>query len=462
MDAATVLQRQKAFFATGATRPLDYRRAALRILSEALDRHEAEILQALEADLGKNPVQAFTSELMTVQLEISHALRHLKRWMKPERRSVPMLALPGSARVVREPCGAVLIIGPWNYPLQLMLAPLAGALAAGCTAILKPSEFAPHTSVVVASIIAGCFAEEHVAVFPGGKETAEELQRQSFDHVFFTGGQKAGTEVLKAAAPSLTPVTLELGGKCPALVFPGGTPPADFRRSLDAIARRIAWGKYLNAGQTCVAPDHVLVDAAWRDELIAALAKAFDSFDPADHGRIVNRRHFDRLICYLDEGTVIHGGTRDETSLRIDPSILIDIREGATMMEDEIFGPILPVIACEDVDEAIRQVSDRPPALAVYAFSEDRKLLEKITAQTISGGICFNDTVVQVAGPTLPFGGIGQSGMGRWHGHASFETFTRSRVILRRGLRIDPAFRYSPVKTSLESLRKAMKLLMRF
>ncbi|RYD30893.1 MAG: aldehyde dehydrogenase family protein, partial [Verrucomicrobiaceae bacterium] len=281
MDAADILRRQRAYHATGVTRPAEARRDALLALSRALNRHEAAVLEALEQDLGKNAVQGYSSELMVVQMEISHALRHLKRWMRPVRKPVPFLALPGTAHVVREPCGAVLIIGPWNYPLQLMLAPLAGALAAGCTAVLKPSEIAPNTSEVIATIIASAFRDDHVAVCQGGKETAVELQRESFDHVFFTGGKQAGVEVLKAAANSLTPVTLELGGKCPALVFPGGTSCAEFRKSIDVMARRIAWGKYLNAGQTCVAPDHVLVAAEWKDEFIGAMGRAFDSFDPA-------------------------------------------------------------------------------------------------------------------------------------------------------------------------------------
>jgi len=458
MSPAGILQLQKARFASGATRGIDVRRELLRALISGLEKHEGELLDALRADLGKSPMEAYTSEIQLVLDEAAHALKHLKAWMKPVAHGVPFLARPGRVKVHREPCGIVLIIGPWNYPLQLLFTPLVGVLAAGGTAILKPSEFAPSVAAVIGDLIADTFDPAQVAVINGDAAVANALLEERFDHIFFTGSAATGRKVMAAAVKHLTPVTLELGGKCPALVFPGARTSKDLLKSIDVIARRIAWGKYLNAGQTCVAPDHVLVAKELHDPLVEALGRAFTGFGMADHGRIVNRRHFDRLESYLADGRIACGGGRDVEKLSFEPTVLVGVDPAAAVMQEEIFGPILPVIACDSPDEALELLQGQPAPLAVYAFTGDPELTEEITRRTISGGVCFNDTVVHITGPELPFGGIGESGMGRYRGRASFETFTRERVVMRRPLWIDLPFRYPPPKIDL----KRLKLISRF
>lgn len=459
MDSESIFQRQKAYFAAGETFSLESRHAALKRLSEGLDRHERALSEALREDLGKSAVEGLTSELLMVRLEISHARRHLKRWMASRWTWPPVLAIPGKARVIRVACGSVLIIGPWNYPVQLMLGPAVGAIAAGCTVVLKPSEFARKTSEALVKLIEDCFPPEHVFVVPGARETAVRLQQLPFDHVFFTGSGKAGREVLKAAAETLTPVTLELGGKCPAMVFPGNRGPSEFRRSLDTIARRIAWGKYLNAGQTCIAPDHVYVAKEFEAPLIDALSRAYDSFGKKEHGRIIHREHFERVKGYMAEGEIAYGGESDEDALSIAPTILTNVSEHSPVMKEEIFGPVLPVISCIDLSEAIERVRNRPAPLAIYLFSKDRRLLRKVARQTTSGALCFNDTVVQATTPSLPFGGVGASGMGRWHGEASFNTFTRERVVVEKSLFIDPGVRYPPWTGKLKAVERFMRMI---
>jgi aldehyde dehydrogenase (NAD+) len=457
---AQLVQQQRSHFAGGATLAIAARRDALRRLLAALDEHERDLLDALREDLGKGEVEAFTSELQMTAAECRHALKHLKSWMRPARRGVPLLAWPGRARVERDPCGVALILGPWNYPLQLLLTPLAGALAGGNCAVLKPSELAPHTAAVVARMIGGRFGREELAVVEGGPEVAAGLLEERFDHVFFTGSTATGRKVAAAAARHLTPVTLELGGKCPVLVFGGdeaGT--ARLKDRLDVVARRIAWGKFLNAGQTCVAPDHVLVDGRLHDPLVEALGRAFREFQGGEYGRIVNRRHFDRLCAYLGDGRIASGGGADPERLHIEPTVLTGVSPLAPVMREEIFGPLLPVLSFDSLDAALGLVRSAPDPLAVYLFTRDRSVVGRVTAETRSGGVCVNDTVVQIIGMELPFGGVGDSGMGRYRGKAGFDTFTRERVVLRRPLSPDPSFRYPPAKFSLERMKKLPRFL---
>ncbi len=351
-----------------------------------------------------------------------------------------------------------LILGPWNYPVQLLASPLVSAIAAGDCAVLKPSELTPRTAGVMVTLLRECFAEEYISAATGGADVAEALLRERFDKVFFTGSTRVGRLVMAAAAKHLTPVTLELGGKCPAIVC------AD--ASLALAARRIAWGKFMNAGQTCVAPDFVLVAREARDPFVAALKKALQDFygdDPArceDYGRIVNQAHLERLVNYLRDGKVVHGGRHDAEDLFLSPTILADVSPDAAVMQEEIFGPILPVLEFDTLDEALALLRDRPTPLALYLFTRDRGTEARVLADARSGGACVNDVVSHMIGAGLPFGGLGASGMGAYHGRAGFEAFSHERAVLRRATWLDLPFRYPPQTLSLAGLKRAMRFLL--
>ena len=458
MDLAQLIGRQRAYFRTGATRPAGHRRAQLQKLHDALLTHEPALLAALHADLRKSAYEAYTTELGLVLSEVRHALRRLSAWMKPQRRRSPLLAWPARAFIQPEPYGVALILGPWNYPLQLLLSPLVGALAAGNCVVLKPSEFAPNTAAAIAKLVGSTFPDEYVAVVQGDRAAAEALLRERFDSIFFTGSTVVGRAVMAAAARHLTPVTLELGGKCPCLVC------AD--APLDTTARRIAWGKFMNAGQTCVAPDFALVDRRVLGGFVAALKRAIHQIygdDPQkslDYGRIINRKHLDRLTGYLSSGQIEHGGPHEATDLYLAPTILTGVAADAPVMQEEIFGPILPVLAFDKLDQALALLHDRPTPLALYLFTQDRATQERVLAATRSGGVCLNDTVTHMVGKDMPFGGLGDSGLGAYHGQASFDCFTHRRSVLRRSLAFDPALRYPPPRISLATLKRAYRFLL--
>ena len=459
MAVAQLIRRQRELFNSGATRSLDYRRAQLRKLDEALTVNEANLLSALHADLRKSPHEAYTAELGFVRSEVRHALRHLQKWATPQRRRTPLIAWPARGMIQPEPYGVALIIGPWNYPLQLLLSPLIGAVAAGNCSVLKPSELAPHTAAAIAQLIRQTFSEEYVAVVPGEREVAEALLRERFDSIFFTGSTSVGRAVMTAAARHLTPVTLELGGKCPCLVC-ADTP-------LDITARRIAWGKFMNAGQTCVAPDFVLADRRISAQLVGALKRAIHQFygdDPqksADYGRIINRRHLDRLTSYLGGGQIAHGGQHDASDLYLAPTLLTSASTDAPVMQDEIFGPILPVLDFDQLDDALLSLRQRPTPLALYLFTRDRATQERVLSATRSGGVCINDTIVHMIGKHLPFGGLGDSGLGSYHGKASFNCFTHYRSVVRRSMAFDLKLRYPPPRLKLAALKRASRWLLR-
>jgi aldehyde dehydrogenase (NAD+) len=458
MDFAASTQRQRAFFHTGATRPVDFRRAQLERLAGALEQHEASLLSALQADLGKSPGQGYASECGLVQMEVRHALRNLRRWAAPQRRRTPWFVGPARGWVQPEPFGVALILGPWNYPVQLLVTPLVSAIAAGNCAVLKPSELAPRTARAITELMRDCFDEQLVTVVNGGAEVAEALLRERFDKIFFTGSTRVGRLVLAAAAKHLAPATLELGGKCPAIVC------ADAPVKL--AARRIAWGKFMNAGQTCAAPDFVLVARAARDPFVVALKKAVHEFygdDPArseDYGRIVNQAHFDRLVNYLRDGKAVHGGRHEARDLFIAPTILTGVLPESAVMQEEIFGPILPVMEFDQLDDALALLRGKPTPLALYVFTRDRATEARVLADARSGGACVNDVVSHMIGAGLPFGGLGASGMGAYHGHAGFETFSHQRAVLRRATWLDTPFRYPPQKLSLAGLKRAMRFLL--
>jgi len=458
LDPAQLIRHQRAYFHTGATRPPGYRRTQLHKLHDALVTHEPALFAALHADLGKSAYEAYTSELGLLLSEIRHALRCLPAWMRPQGRRTPLLAWPARGFVQPEPYGVALIMGPWNYPLQLLLLPLVGAVAAGNCIVLKPSEFAPHTAAAIAKLIGLTFPEEYIAVVQGEREVAEGLLRERFDCIFFTGSTNVGRAVMTAAARHLTPVTLELGGKCSCLVCADAPP--------DIAARRIAWGKFMNAGQTCVAPDFALVDRRLHSALVAALKRAIHQFygdDPqksADYGRIINRKHLDRLTGYLSSGQIAHGGQHEAGDLYLAPTIMTGAAMDAPVMQEEIFGPILPVLEFDKLDDALAMLRDRPTPLALYLFTKDRATQERVLAATRSGGVCLNDTVTHMIGKDLPFGGLDDSGLGAYHGQASFDCFTHRRSVLYRSLAFDPRLRYPPPRISLATLKRAYRFLL--
>jgi aldehyde dehydrogenase (NAD+) len=458
MDFALTVQRQRTFFQSGATRSLEFRRAQLQKLLNAIENNEKLLSEALFADLRKSPQEAYLTETGLVLSEIRYALRHLPAWMRPQRRRSPLVAWPARGSIRPEPYGVALIMGPWNYPLQLLLLPLVGAVAAGNCAVLKPSEFAPHTAAAIAQLLQATFPAEFIAVVAGESEVAQALLREKFDTIFFTGSSSVGRAVMTAAARHLTPVTLELGGKSPCIVC------AD--APIEVTARRIAWGKFMNAAQTCVAPDFVLVDKRVHDVLVEALTRAVGEFYGAapqsspSYGRIINRRHFDRLCGYLADGQIAHGGQQDAQDLYLAPTILTRVLPEAPVMREEIFGPILPVLPFDNLTEALGLLRDRPVPLALYVFSRDRLTQERVLAEARSGGACINDTITHMIGKDLPFGGLGASGLGAYHGRASFDAFTHYRSILERSLRVDLPLRYPPPRVSLATLKRTFRYLL--
>jgi len=450
---ATV-ERLRAAFASGRTRPAAWRRAQLCALEAMLTVHEAEFAAALKADLGKSASEATLTEIGYLRGEARRTRRHLAKWMRPRRVPTPLFAQPGRARLVAEPLGVALIMAPWNYPLLLALSPLIGAIAAGNCAAVKPSEVAPHAAAVIAKHLPEHLDGDAVAVIEGGVETATALLAERWDKIFYTGNAAVGRIVMAAAAEHLTPVTLELGGKSPCIVLEDA--------ALDVAARRIAWGKFLNAGQTCVAPDYVLVARGREAALLEALARAIADFygpDPAasgDFARIVNGRHFERLLPLLAEGEAVTGGTSDAATRYIAPTVLTGVAADGAAMREEIFGPILPVLPVQGLDEAIAFVNARPKPLALYLFSESGGAADRVVAETSAGGMAVNETVLHLAVPGLPFGGVGESGMGAYHGRYSFRAFSHEKAVLRRRSWPDARLRYPPIT------RRKLGLMKRF
>ncbi|MCF3130498.1 aldehyde dehydrogenase family protein [Streptomyces olivochromogenes] len=454
-DAAATVARLNATFATGRTKPPAWRKAQLRALRRLLVEQEDAFAAALHADLGKNATEAYTTEIGFTINEIDHTLRHLDRWLRPRRVPVPLGLRPARARKVREPLGTVLVISPWNYPLQLALAPLVGAIAAGNSVVVKPSELAPATSAALAHWLPRALDPQAVAVIEGGVPETTALLEQRFDHVFYTGNGTVGRIVMAAAARHLTPVTLELGGKSPAVVEPG--------TDLATAARRIVWGKFMNAGQTCVAPDYVLAigEAATAIEphLTTAIREMYgtDPAQSADYGRIVNERHYDRLTALLSDGRIVTGGDLDRADRYLAPTVLADVDPDAPVMREEIFGPILPIVPVPDLDAAIAFITARDKPLALYAFTASLATKRRLTTETSSGALSFGAPNAHLAIPGLPFGGVGESGIGGYHGEHSIDTFSHTKSVLDKPLLADPLrLAYPPFTT-----RKS-RLLRRF
>jgi acyl-CoA reductase-like NAD-dependent aldehyde dehydrogenase len=441
-DPADMMQHLRGCFASGKTRTIAWRRAQLDALARMMATEEAAIVDALHRDLGKPRVESLTGEVDIVRKEARLMARNLRHFMRPTEVRSPIVTFPARSKIMPEPLGVALIIGAWNYPMQQVFAPLAGALAAGNCAVLKPSELAPASSALIARLVPQYLDPEAIAVVEGDAHTVQALLKHRFDAIFFTGSSAVGRLVMSAAAPHLTPVTLELGGKCPAIV----ADDAD----IAVTARRLVWGRFMNAGQLCIAPDYVYVHKHAHDRLVAALGatiRAFYGEDPRsspDYGRIVNQRHFDRVSAYLDQGRIAHGGTTDREALYIAPTILTDPQPGSPVMEEEIFGPVLPLIAWSREDEVYEALARRPSPLAVYAFGKSRAFLTRAHNATRSGTFMSNDVVLFQTNPALPFGGLGESGLGNFHGRHSFAAFSHHRAVMLRGFGLDSALRYPP------------------
>ena len=441
----------------GTSRPLQWRLEQLDRLEAALSANSDAVLAALASDLGKPDVEAYF-EVVAVRQEINLCRKRLRRWMAPKTVSVPVSQRPGRAEVIAEPLGCVLIIGPWNYPFHLAIQPLVSALAAGNTAILKPSEHAPATAALISTLIAQAFPPEIVQVVQGDGSTAQALLAERFDHIFFTGGERIGKVVMAAAAQHLTPVTLELGGKSPAVVLSDA--------DLEVTSRRLVWGKCLNAGQTCIAPDYLLVERSTREALVQALGERItacfgeEPLQSSDLASIVNAAQYQRLSGLLEQarkrGQILLGGSCDPERRRIAPTVIAVRDPEDPLMQEELFGPLLPVLEVDDVQQAIQWINQRPKPLALYLFSRSRQNQETVLRQTSSGGVCFNDVVMQVGVPELPFGGVGASGMGTYHGQAGFDTFSHRRSVLRRPFALDLPFRYPPYAGRLPLMRRLL------
>lgn len=433
----------KSCFTQGKTKPLHYREKQLNGLKTFLQNHEADIEKALYLDMGRPALEAYTADIAITAAEISYIQKNLRHWIKPKKVWTTLAAFPGKSRIYSEAYGVVLIIAPWNYPLQLSLSPLAGAIAAGNCAIIKPSEYAPETSALLARQLPKYIDEECFQIIEGGITETTALLQESFDYIFYTGNPSVGRIVMQAAAKHLTPITLELGGKSPCIV--------DSETNIDLASKRILFGKFFNAGQTCIAPDYVLVHKKVEEKLLASMKKTLIQFygeNPKlskDFGRIINEKHCHRLKNLLNaNGEIYHGGEIDITQKYISPTLLRNLPETSSILSEEIFGPILPVISIENIDDAIKYVNKRPKPLALYLFSNNKKIQDKIIASTSSGGVCINHTTLHYLVNGLPFGGVGTSGMGSYHGKTSFETFSHKKSVLFKPNGFDIPIIYPP------------------
>ena len=441
MDLKELVSAQRRYWNSGATRSVGFRRDMLEKLERAVVSRERELLSALREDLGKAPYESYACEVGMTLAELRCAKSHLTRWAAPKGRPSPMALFPAKSRVVADPYGVALIMSPWNYPVQLTLVPLISALAAGNCAVVKPSAYAPACSAVLKALISDIFPREYAAVVEGGRAENSALLEERFDYIFFTGSTEVGRTVMRAAAEFLTPVTLELGGKSPVIIGEDA--------DLKLAARRLAWGKFLNAGQTCVAPDHVWVPEGMRDALVEELGKQIralygeNPLESPDLLKIVNEKHFNRVNGLIQREKTAIGGKSDPVTRRIEPTVLVDVTETDAVMGDEIFGPVLPILTYTDLEELLARQQQKPRPLALYLFTRDRRAEERILRMVPSGGVCVNDTVVHLANPNVPFGGVGASGMGACHGKAGFDTFTHYRTVVRRGA-LDLPVRYPP------------------
>lgn len=450
-----LIQKQRDFFQTDKTKKLSYRIEALQTLKNAIKDHEKELSQALREDLNKSEFDAYSTEIGIVLEEIRYTLKHMVNWAKPRKVKTPMTHIGSKSYIYPEPYGVTLIISPWNYPFQLAIAPLIGAIAAGNCAVLKPSELTPKTSEVLSKIVKENFQEDFITVIEGGVETSQALLKEKFDYIFFTGSVPVGRIIMEAASKHLTPVTLELGGKSPCIVHEDA--------NVKLAAKRIAWGKFMNAGQTCIAPDylylHENIKTAFLDELKKSLIELYgaDPLKNENFTKIVSERHFDRLCSFLKDGTVFIGGRSQAENLKIEPTVLTDVSWEDHVMEDEIFGPILPVLEYKNISDIIIEINKHPKPLALYVFTESNEIENRILNSISFGGGCINDTVYHISTPYLPFGGVGNSGTGAYHGKGSFDTFSHEKSILKQTTMFDIPLRYPNFKNGLKYIKMVFK-----
>ncbi|MDU4324190.1 aldehyde dehydrogenase [uncultured Clostridium sp.] len=456
-DIKSVFNKQKEFFYLGKTNDINFRIDNLRKLKEVIKVNENKILEALNKDLGKSNFESYATEIGIVYDEINVHIKNIKKWARRERKKSSIIYYPSKSYVYKEPYGVTLIIGPFNYPFQLVIAPLIGAISAGNTAIIKPSENTKNISILLEEIINENFEEEYLKVVSPleGKEAVSYLLEFPFDYIFFTGSVRVGKIIMEKAAKNLTPITLELGGKSPCIV--------DSDAKLELAAKRIVWGKFLNAGQTCVAPDYLCVHKNIKEKLlkliISEIHKQFgeEIKTSPDYPRIVNNNSLTRLSNYIKDGEVYYGGSFDDLGLYMEPTILVNTDVNSAVMTEEIFGPILPVIEFDNIENIIDFINRREKPLALYYFSESKKNINYILRATTSGGVTINDTIIHVANGNLPFGGVGNSGIGNYHGKASFDTFTHKRSVMKRGTFVEFNIRFAPYKEKINILKKVMK-----
>ncbi len=456
MNIAEMIRAQQEFFDSETTRNVQWRISRLKELKQVIKKYEDDIMKALYLDLRKNKFEAYTTEIGFLYESIRFMIRHLPEWAAAQKVKTPIHQQPAESYIIPEPYGSVLIIGPFNYPFQLVMEPLIGAIAAGNTAVVKPSESTPHTAAVIKTLLEEVFDPAFIGVQEGGKEMVTALLEEPFDYIFFTGSPRTAKVIMGAAARQLIPVTLELGGKSPAFV--------DYSADLKQAARRIAWGKFSNAGQTCVAPDYVLVHENVKEPFLHELALALFDFygkepqQSQDFGRVVNKSQFDRLAKMLSrtDGTILYGGKTDQKDLFIEPTIVEAAWDDA-LMEEEIFGPILPVLSYNELNRAVKQVKKLPKPLALYVFSKEKSVEEKVLTAIPFGGASVNDTLVHVSSPYLPFGGVGSSGMNAYHGKSSFDLFSHKKSIMRKKTTLPIDLLYPPYENRVSTIRKILR-----
>lgn len=456
-DVNKIIEDHYKFYESKKSRDINFRIDQLKNLKDGIKKYESRIYEALYKDLGKCEFESYTTEVGFVLSSISHTIKNLRSWAKEEKVKTPLYLFPAKSYIISEPYGTVLIIGPYNYPFQLLIEPLIGAIAAGNCVVLKPSENVPNISKIITEMITEIFPKEYICSVEGGIETNTSLINGAFDYIFFTGSAQVGRIVMEAAAKNLIPVTLELGGKSPVIV--------DESADIKVAAQRIIWGKTINVGQTCVAPDYVVVDERIKNEFIEELKTQIENFygkdaiKSKDYGRIVNDRHFQRLKNILDRecDKIIYGGKVDRENRYIEPTLIEASWEGAAM-KDEIFGPILPIIGYKNLDEVVKRIKKLPKPLALYLFTENQNIEEKVLEEVSSGGACINDTITHLANPELPFGGVGSSGIGAYHGKESFITFSHRRSVVRKTTKINIPIIFPPFnKNNLDNIKRFMK-----
>jgi aldehyde dehydrogenase (NAD+) len=452
-----IFNKQKNYFYSDKTKDINFRINTLKKLKFIIKENEDQIMEALYSDLKKSNFESYVTEIGIIYDEINLHIKKLKSWAKKEKKKSPLVHFPAKSYIYKEPYGVALIIGPFNYPFQLIIAPLIGAISAGNCAILKPSENSPKTALLLGKLINSNFDESYISVVDplGGRETISYLLNLKFDYIFFTGSVRVGKVIMEKASKNLIPVTLELGGKSPCIV--------DSTANINLAAKRIVWGKFLNAGQTCVAPDYLLVESKIKDKLLKSLEKeiinqfGIDIKSSPDFPRLVNKSSLNRIKEYLADGEIYFGGSFDDEDLYIEPTILVNIKENSKVMEDEIFGPLLPIIEYSNLNEAIEFIRSKDKPLALYYFSENKSSIEKILSKVSFGGATINDTIIHVASSHIPFGGVGSSGMGQYHGKASFDTFSHRKSIIKRGTFFELPLRFAPYNNKLSAIKKLMK-----